>query len=328
MRVVCLVPSATEIVALLGAQGMLVGRSHECDVPARDLAHVPALTRSAIPTNAEPGEIDRAVRAQTAAGGSLYHLDIERLTDLAPDVILTQDLCSVCSVDLASVRRAAEALGARTGREPVVVSLNPTTLEGVLDDVLRIGGVLGVPERARGVVVGLRERLFAAEEYVPSFAPGPVVGFLEWTDPLYVAGHWTVQLIERAGGLHPWNPTVPKEDAGAAIGPQRAERRAGHSIAVPREVFEAVRPDWVIVCPCGVDLAGSVRAAEQLRGQAWFAGLPAARSGRVVAVDGNQMFNRPGPRLVEAFEWLVGLLHGVEGVMPRDFPWLRVGGGS
>ena len=315
MRIVSLLPSATETLCLVGGRGMLVGRSHECDFPD-DLEDVPTLT-TARTGHGDAVAIDAEVRQHLAEGRSLYTINEAELVRLRPDLILTQDTCSVCSIDLETVRRLAERMSPR----PPVVSLNPTTVEGVLDSVLAVGEATGLEREARAAVLRLRERLFRVQEFVPPYVDGPVVGFLEWTDPLFIAGHWTVQLIERAGGRHPLNPTTARVDAGAAEGPQQAERTAGRAIAVPPEVFAGAGPEWLVVCPCGLGLERAWEETGRLAREAWFRSLPAVRAGRVAVVDGNQMFNRPGPRLVDAFEWLVGWLQGRAELMPRGFPW-------
>lgn len=263
------------------------------------------------------------VREALGAGRPLYTLDTGRLALLRPDVILTQDLCSVCSIDRAEVDRVATGLSPR----PEVVSLNPHSFEDVLEDVLRIGGAVGLEENARRELVRLRERFFRAADHVTPYLDGPVVAFLEWTDPLFVGGHWTPQLIERAGGRCPLNPTSPMEGAGAGEGAQGAHRVAGPSRRVDVEELVASRPDAVIVGPCGVGLegrAGVGALAAALRERAWWRELPAARTGRVALVDGNQMFSRPGPRLVDAYEWLVGWLNDRPEVIPPGFPWRKL----
>lgn len=325
MRVVSLLPSATEIVAALGAGELLVGRSHECDFPGPgtigDVTGLPVLT--AARTHFSPGgsaAIDQAVRAALGQGQSLYTLDETRLAALKPEVIITQDLCAVCSIDLAAVRRVAE----RLSPGPVIVSLNPETLEGVLDDVMTVGRAIDREDGARRALVGLRERLYTAQDFVNAFAQGPSVAFLEWTDPLFIGGHWTPQLIERAGGWHPLNPTEPINKAGAAAGPVgTTQRRAGKSVTVPTEVLVASRPETIIIGPCGLTLDQALGETARLAAQPWWRELPAVRNGRVAVVDGNQMFNRPGPRLVDAFEWLVGWLNDRPEVMPSRFPWRR-----
>jgi ABC-type Fe3+-hydroxamate transport system substrate-binding protein len=324
MRVVSLLPSATESLVAIGGESFLVGRSHECDFPV-SIIDRPALTaqkrqasQTSSPTSS-PAEIDRQVRESLAAGQSLYDLDIKKLAELSPDVILTQDLCEVCSVDLAAVRRAA----AQLPRAPEIVSLNPQTVEDVLEDLIRIGQAVGLEASAADVAGRLRERMYQAIEHVNPFTDGPSVAFLEWTDPIFIGGHWTPQLIERAGGIHPLNPTTPVEGSGAAVGMQLAYRKAGKSIRVPSEIVAASRPDAVIICPCGVGLAETRRMAEALSQEPWWQSLPAVKAGRVALVDGNQYFNRPGPRLVEALEFLVGWLNGVPGVIPEGFAWER-----
>ncbi|MFN0132814.1 MAG: ABC transporter substrate-binding protein [Phycisphaerales bacterium] len=321
MRVVSLLPSATEIVCSLGvrARGFLVGRSHECDFPA-GLGAVPVFTEAAIRPDQTPAAIDAAVRESSASGTSLYRLDTRTLASLRPDLIITQDLCHVCSIDVEAVR----AVAAEMSPSPRVLSLNPASVEGVLDDILTVGEAVGLAGEAVGVVAGLRERLFRAADYVNPYADGPSLAFLEWTDPLFVGGHWTPQLIERAGARHPLNPTVPRPGTGMAVGPQQGERVAGPSRRVSVEELVASRPEAVVICPCGVTLEHARAMAEELTKQTWWRELPAVKesgaAGRVAIVDGNQMFNRPGPRLVDAFEWLVGWLQGRPEIMPEAFP--------
>jgi ABC-type Fe3+-hydroxamate transport system substrate-binding protein len=313
---VSLLPSATEILCAIGAEPFLVGRSHECDFPA-SVARLPVLTAPRTSFQSAV-QVDADVRQRLAAGEPLYTLDAALLESLRPDLIVTQDLCAVCSIDLESVRAVADRLAPR----PRVVSLNPLTLEAVLDDHLTLGAAAGLERQAEAAVVRLRDRLYRAQELVTPFLDGPNVAFLEWTDPLFVAGHWTPQLIERAGGRHPLNPTLPVPAAGAAEGPiGQTLRAAGKSIAVPPEVLAASRPDVLIICPCGLALAQASREAALLAANGWWPGLPAVRAGRVGVVDGNQMFNRPGPRLVDAFEFLVGYLNDRPESMPTGFPW-------
>ncbi len=330
MRVVSLLPSATETLCELGGRDLLVGRSHECDFP-EGLESLPALTGQKTAYAPESGvsaaDVDAAVREHLRSDDpdrSLYTLDVDALAGLGPDVILTQDLCDVCSIALPEVERAARVVAERTGKRPEIIALNPTTVEGVLDDLLRVGRAVGLAEAAKHAVVRLQARLVRAQEYVNEYAEGPVVGFLEWTDPLYIAGHWTVQLIERAGGRHPLNPTVHGDDDGAAAGLQQSFRKAGKSVAVPGDVFARTNPEFLFVAPCGLTLGQASKETLELQAQSWFADLPAVRSGRVYAVDGSAMFNRPGPRLVDAFEFLVAILNDRPGLIPGGFPFQKV----
>lgn len=274
-------------------------------------------------TSGDPAQIDAAVRAALAQGESLYLVDEPLLASLRPDLILTQDLCRVCSIDLPAIQKLAGSLPG----PPRIVSLNPATVEDVLDDLLRIGAALGPAwaDAAAQRMVALRERLFRAEEFVNPYEDGPIVGFLEWTDPLFCAGHWTVQLIERAGARHPWNMTAPKPGSGAALGPQRGSRSAPPSHTISPDALVQARPDALIIAPCGFSLSQARACAAQLATQPWWKDLPAVQSRRVAIVDGNQMFNRPGPRLVDAFEFLVGWLHDRPALIPKDFPWARFG---
>ena len=301
MRVISLLPSATELLCAAGGEELLVGRSHECDYPT-SIRDRPVLTaaRTAATSSAE---IDREVRAtlepgEGASAASLYTLDETLLASLRPDVILTQDLCEVCSIDLSTVR----AVAARLESTPDIVSLNPTTMEQVLDDLLEVGIAVDRESAAQAALVELRERYWSAVDHVNPYLDGPEVAFLEWMDPLFAAGHWTPQLIEAAGGRHTLN-------AGGA----RSRRIAPEDLV-------ASMPDRLIICPCGYDLNAIDRELPALREHSWWRVLPAVHDGAVVMVDGNQMFNRPGPRLVDAFRWLVGWLNDRPELIPPGFP--------
>lgn len=323
MRIVSLIPSGTEIVALLGASDALVGRSHECDHPP-EITDRPALTAQNTHYDPQSGTdakaIDTQVAQATESGQSLYTIDEATLAELRPDVIITQDLCSVCSIDLDSVRRVAD----RLDPQPRIISPNPQSVEDILDDIYRVGEAIGMGERAMHEAVKLRQRMDRAEEHINPYDDGPVCGFMEWTDPIYIAGHWNVQLIERAGARHPLNETVIKPGSGAAVGPQQAERVAKHSIAVPSEIFAATEPRYLVIAPCGLTLEQARLETDTLhRTQAWFRDLPAVRDGRVAVVDGNQMFNRPGPRVVDALEFMVAFLNDRPHLIPDAFPYER-----
>jgi len=299
MRVVSLLPSATEIVVASGGSDLLVGRSHECDFPP-SLAHLPVLTKART-HGGSSASIDAEVSASLSSGQSLYELDERLLADLRPDVIVTQNLCEVCSIDLRTVERVAAALPHR----PTVVSLDPKTIFDVFDDILTVGAAIGRADAAERAMVELRARYWSAVDFVNPYVPGPEVLFLEWCDPPFVGGHWTPGLIEAAGGRHSLNALGAKS------------RRV-----TPEEILEAA-PERVVIAPCGFDLARTRVDFDELVKTRWWPLLPAvldAPPHAVALVDGNQMFNRPGPRLVDAFEWLVGWLNGREELIPRDFP--------
>ena len=300
-RIVSLLPSATEALCLIpGGKAMLVGRSHECDFP-KDIAHLPILTAPKF-TGTEGSEaIDTQVKETLSSGQSLYHLDEAKLQELQPDVILTQDLCAVCSIDLQTVERVAQ----RMQPQPLVVSLNPKSLGDVLEDVLKVGAAVGIETEAQAAHKGLQDRIDAVVAKVKGLpqSPAPEVAFFEWMAPIFVGGHWTPELIELAGGRHSLN------------GPGK------HSPETPPQKVVDSQPDAIIICPCGYDIAATRKEVDAtLVKQEWWQELPAVQSGRVVVVDGNQMFNRSGPRLVECLEWLAGWVHNKPEWIPEGFP--------
>ena len=301
MRVVSLLPSATEMLCILGGEDLLVGRSHECDWPP-SVTDRPVLTGQRISPTSSSAEIDQEVRALAeASASSLYTVDAELLQTLKPDLILTQDLCEVCSIDLNTVR----GIVAEMPDKPEILSLNPMTLFEVFDDVLRVGNAVGRQAAAQRAMVDLRDRYWSAIDYVNPYIPGPEVLFLEWTDPPFAGGHWTPGLIEAAGGTHGLNPDGAK------------------SRQVSPEEILASEAKRVIVCPCGFDLERIEKELDSLRATEWWNTLPAVADGQpgdVVMVDGNAMFNRPGPRLVDAFRWLVAWLNERPELLPDDFP--------
>lgn len=298
MRIVSLLPAATEMLGAIGALELLVGRSHECDHPP-DVARVAALTAQRIDSSGGSAAIDAAVRQHLACGEGLYVLDEARLAALRPDLILTQDLCAVCLIDRRRVEHVAGSLRPR----PKILAFNPTSLEGVFDDLLRLGEAIGRSGEAERAVVALRERYFAARDCVNAYESGPVVAFLEWLDPLFVGGHWTPQLIQAAGAQHPLN------------GPGKPSR------VIAADELASCDPEHLIIAPCGAGLEWTMRELAPLREKRWWRDLRAVRDGRVAFVDGSAMFNRPGPRLVDAFCWLVGHLHKRARLIPRNFPW-------
>ena len=309
-RVASVLPSATESLCLIGGADLLVGRSHEDNFPP-EITHLPILTGQKT-TFTTAKEVDAQVSAAMAAGQSLYTLDVEKIKELRPDVILTQDICQVCAIDLQTVERVAASLNP----PPEVVSLNPESVQDVLAGLLQIGDAVGMRAQAEAAHASLSRRVDCIDEAVRShLAKGfkrPSVAFIEWPDPIYVGGHWTPQLIYRAGGRHPLNEG-PGDDKGA--------NGAGKSFAVHAESVVETQPDIVIVCPCGLDLPSTRREAARLQAMPWWADLPAVKSGRVYLVDGDAMFNRPGPRLIEALEWLASILLEKPQFAPVGFPF-------
>jgi iron complex transport system substrate-binding protein len=289
LRVVSLLPSATEIVCALGLRDRLVGRSHECDFPlgVRDL---PAVT-SACFEDGDSRQIDDRVQDLVNRGLSLYDVDVDALRDLAPDVVITQDQCKVCAVHLSDVE---EALATRMGRDVRIVSLAPEILGDVWRDVARVGGALGADAQAKQLTQQLAERVSEVVEKIGVAAERPSVVCLEWIDPLMAAGNWTPELVTIAGG----RPLLG--DPGR------------HSPRIEWADLLAADPDVIVVTACGFDLERTEREIGALTGHASWPDLRAVREGRVFLTDGNAYFNRSGPRLVESIEILAEILHPVK----------------
>jgi iron complex transport system substrate-binding protein len=280
MRIVSLVPSATEMLFALGVGDEVTAVTHECDHPpeAREL---PRVTRDVIGPGLEAAEIDRAVRELTAEGRSIYELDEAALQRLQPDLIVTQALCAVCAVSHDDVQALAERLDSR----PQVLALDPTTLGEVLGDVRRLAEATGTRDAGVDLVQDLATRIDRVRLAVRAAEPAGVAA-LEWLDPVFTAGHWTPQLIEYAGGIDVLG--LPGE----------------HSEQRTWEEVRAARPDVVVVMPCGYD-------ADRSRDEAYEFGdeLESLGARRVVAVDAAAHFSRPGPRLIEGLEILAHVLH-------------------
>ncbi|MEU8827526.1 cobalamin-binding protein [Streptomyces sp. NPDC048636] len=287
MRIVSLLPAATDIVAELGLLPSLVGRTHECDWPEGEVGRIPVVTASALPTDGMTSrEISDAVGGATHRGSSLYTLDTEALAGLAPDVVLTQDLCDVCAVSYDTVSRALRVLDGG----PRVLSLEPRTLDDVLDCLLRVGRELGAGEVAEERCRALRDRL-AAVARATAGRPRPRVAAIEWLDPVWPAGHWVPEQIRYAGG----------EPLLAAAGE--------HTAPVDWETVRAARPEVIVLMPCGFSPPRTEAERESLFRLPGWDELPAVRAGEVWVVDGPAYFNRPGPRVVRGAEVLAQVLH-------------------
>ncbi len=270
-----MLPAATEIVCALGGEAALVGRSHECDYPP-SVRGLPVVSRPALSLDGlAQSEIDHAVAGRLASGESLYLLDEDLLNGLAPDVILTQDLCQVCAPSGNELTRALASIAPR----PEVVYLTPRTLADIDANILEVGRAIGRDAEARAVVARNRERL---ARLTPPAERRRVV-FLEWTDPPYCAGHWMPEMIALAGGDDPLG------------------RSGADSVRITWDDVRAARPEVVIVAPCGYGLAEAERLART---------IPAIPNARVVPVDANAFFARPGPRYAEGVEALARAFAG------------------
>jgi iron complex transport system substrate-binding protein len=282
-RIVSFLPAATEIACAIGAADELVGRSHECDYPP-EVTRLPVVSRPALPIDSlGQGEIDAAVSSQLASGESLYRVDEVLLRELAPDVVLTQDLCQVCAPSGTELSRALRELPSK----PDVLWLTPRTIAEVEQNIRDIGRVTGRDSEAATLIDSNRKRIALVREAVGNIEPVRVV-FLEWTDPVFCAGHWVPEMIGHAGGYDPLGMT------------------GGDSKRMSWADVESAKPGLLVVAPCGYGLDAAADAARR---------MPHIPGARIVAVDANAYFARPGPRIAEGIELLAHLFH------PSAFAW-------
>ena len=290
--IVSLLPAATEIVALLKSVDRLVGRSHECDWPEAVL-DAKVITSSNIDSHTSSWEIDRQIK--DATDGGLFKIDECTLRSLAPTFILTQDACQVCAVDANVVTRIAADIMLPNGNRPQVVSLSPSSLEELFTDINRVGNALNKEDQAESVVTDLRSRCEDVStkciQLNSSNNDTPRVALIEWLDPPMSAGNWVPEMIHMAGAVD-----ALKADAGKS-----------HWIEWPD--VAAADPDIVILIPCGFELERVLTEAKTPAVWPHLKDLRATREGKLFAVDGHHLFNRPGPRLVDSLEVLAELLH-------------------
>jgi iron complex transport system substrate-binding protein len=279
VRIVSLLPSTTEILFLLGAGDDVVGVTFECDAPAEARTRT-VVSTSAMPEGLTPAEIDTYVAAAVARGDDLYHLAADALRSLDPTLVVTQDLCAVCAVDVTTVDAALAHLGCRAE----VLTVDPHTLEEVLDSVLLLGRATGRDQAAAEIVASLRLRMAAVWRSTLGRAR-PRVAVLEWTDPPYAPGHWIPEMVELAGGQNVLGTAGQK------------------SVRTTWEELGAAQPDLVVVAPCGYDRTGAQAQADRLVAEGL---IP--DGARVHAVDADGMWARPGPRLVDGVEELAKVL--------------------
>ena len=295
-----LLPSATEILFAIGAGDSVVGITHECDYPP-EAQRLPRLTRNALPTDGQPsGVIDRHIRHALHEGSSIYELDEEALQRLAPDLIVTQELCEVCAVAYREVTRTARHLPGDVS----VLSLEPEGLDAIRSTLVTVGEMTGHRRAAELVAEAMSERIGVIASMAPP-DPRPSVVCVEWTDPVMAAGHWVPEMVDLAGGRD-------------ALG-RPGER--SHEVSWD-QVLEA-RPDVLVLMPCGFGLQRTLELSGEITGRPGFDDLPCAASGRVVAVDGSSYFNRPGPRIVSGLEILaVGLRASPGDALPSGAAWV------
>jgi iron complex transport system substrate-binding protein len=280
MRIVSLVPHATELLFALGLGDDVVAVTHECDHPASAL-ELPRVTKDRLPPGLSAGEIDAAVRASVAGEGTIYELDTKLLRELEPDLIVTQELCPVCAVTYDEVVKEAQQIASC----PKVIALDPKTIGETMGDIRTVAAATGARDAALDLVARQRARMDRVRTAVRG-AERPTVAAIEWFDPVFTAGHWTPQLIELAGGLDALG--FPGE----------------HSEQTTWEAVAAAEPEVVVCMPCGYDAQRSLQEAEQFAAE-----LRALGARRIVAVDAAAYFSRPGPRLVDGLELLAHILH-------------------
>jgi iron complex transport system substrate-binding protein len=276
MNIVSLLPSGTEIVAALGRSDQLVGVSHECDYPPR-VSRLPRVTSTAIDHTADAATVDASVRTHVTDRHPLYTVNWDLVETLAPDIIVTQALCEVCAVSETECRLNAARLTPR----PRIATLSASTLDGVMGDIQGVANTFGDHLSGETLTTALRDRMGAVHEMLAAArAPRPRVAVIEWTDPLFIAGHWVPQMVHRAGGRD-------------VVGVPGA-----HSTVVSRNAIIAAQPDIVLVAPCGYDVHRAARVAREM---SWGVAT--------WAIDSNSLLSRPGPRLIDGVETLAAIFH-------------------
>lgn len=286
MRIVSLLPSATDIVASLGLVHRLVGRTHECDWPP-SVADVPVMTSDALRTHEMTSrEIHDAIGGAVHSGSSIYVLDEAAMREAEPDLVLTQELCEVCAVSYKDVQQAARVMDV----DAKIVSLEPHSVDDILSHVSLVGRLTGVEARADEVIAGARARLDALRDAVHG-RPRPRVASIEWLDPIFAAGHWVPEQVELAGGEE-------------VLGP-----RGEPSPEVPWQAVLDADPEVIVLMPCGMPIERTFGELPAMTSRHGWDDLRAVRDGRVFVVDASSYFNRPGPRVVRGAEILAALLH-------------------
>jgi len=286
-RVVSLIASATEIVCALGFESDLVGRSHECDYPP-SVKNLPQLTSPKFKVEGSSIEIDQRVKAILMDALSVYRVDPQGLDALKPSHIITQSQCEVCAVSLKDVELAVCQL---TSSNPVIVSLEPNSLEDVWADILKVGESLGAAPRAEQLIDELQSRIDDIVQRTHWLDSNPTVAYIEWIEPLMAGGNWMPELIDKAGGINLFGES------------------GKHSPWMNWEDLINENPDIIFVCPCGFDIERTLQEMSLLSSRSEWPDLKAVKNGRVFVADGNQFFNRPGPRLVESLEILAETIH-------------------
>ncbi|KAJ2042647.1 hypothetical protein H4S04_007192 [Coemansia sp. S16] len=309
VRVMSLLPSATEIIcAIPGKSQQTHTQISEDDYPS-DITHLPTVIDPIIQFTSL-ADVDKQVVDKMKELGTLYVVDKGRIEALAPDVILTQDLCRVCSVDLMTVERIAQDMDPR----PTVLNLSPTCIEDMLDNVTEVGNTVGLNAQAAAYRGSLEDRIARVRLNVEQHAAGQPrlrVLCLDWVNPYIVGGHWMPQIIDWAGGISLLSPLVTDE---------QGHRRGEGAKRVSVEDIMAANPDIIIIAACGLDLGTLRKEIDAIsENSEWLAVRAAAP--RIVICDGHHYFNRPGPRLIDTLEFVAGISHSISALIPSDLPY-------
>jgi iron complex transport system substrate-binding protein len=299
-RIVSLIASSTEIVHALGHGNEMVGRSHECDFPFDAIKNLPICTEPKFRTDGTSYEIDQRVKAIVQESMSVYRVKADVVDQLKPTHIITQAQCEVCAVSLRDVEEAACQL---IDSHPKIVSLEPNSLADIFEDIDKVGTAIGDNQAAEKLSDEMHKRIDAIKTKAASLAKKPTVACIEWIEPLMAAGNWMPELVELAGGINLFG------EAGK------------HSPWMTWEQLVEADPDVIVVCPCGFDIKRTMEEMNLITDKPEFHNLKAAKTRRVFVGDGNQFFNRPGPRVVESLEIMAELLH------PSEFQFGHEGSG-
>ena len=303
-KIVSLLPSATEIVCALGLEANLVGRSHECDYP-ESVKQLPVCTAANFPDNLSSAEIDGKVKEILADALSVYTVKREQIKELAPDVVITQDQCEVCAVSLADVELALDDYLDKKAR---IISLKPNSLDDIFADITTIARILNVPEVGADLLERLIERVDIIKHKLKFSESRPTVACIEWLDPMMVSGNWVPGLVSIAGGT----PVLAQDGK--------------HSPYVQWDDIRAQNPEFIVVMPCGFSIERTLKEIDTLMQLPGFADMQAVKNNQLFIADGNQYFNRPGPRIVDSIEILAEIMR------PKQFAfgyegegWIRFG---
>ena len=287
MRVISLIPSATEIVAALGCADQLVGRSHECDFP-ESVKKLPICTAPRLDLSGSSADIDKRVKDALKTAIAVYEVDAELLEALDPDVIITQSQCEICAVSLKDVETAVCDW---TGKNVQIVSLEPMSLNDVFEDIKRVAAALNVETAGEGLIKNMKGRISAIQEKTKNLPTHPRIACIEWTEPMMAAGNWVPEMVAIAGGQDPLG-------------------KAGeHSPWMGWDELLEAKPDVVAFMPCGYDLTRTKSETDSVVNEPQWQELPAVKQGRTYITNGSDFFNRPGPRLIESLEILAEILH-------------------